>query len=448
MLSFFNTYLFSWLCPIILLCAGGFLFLKLRVFSLLKPSCIRAVFQKEDRKNATSPFRALCMALAGTLGVGNIVGVASAIAIGGAGAVFWMVVSALFAMSLKYAETVLALRYRKSDGENVHGGPMYYIQNGLHRPIWAKIFCVLCVGASFLIGNFVQTQALLHSLEYAFDLPANAVAVCFAILIFAVGMGGGKRIGAVTERLIPILTILYLALSFAVLIQNASRLPMVTAEIFRQAFSLKPVVGGAIGFGMQNAVRYGVARGLMSNEAGCGTAPIAHAASGNSPAKQGIWGIFEVTIDTVLLCTVTAYVLLLAPQNHAPDAMEFALQSYGSFYGVWMIKALALAIVCFAFASVIGWSFYGTEALSFLCKRKGAVRAYLFLYALASVLAPSFSERSVLDVTDFFVYALTILNTLCVLLLAREAEKETKDFQKSVEKKKGFSPHEKGVNFR
>ncbi len=432
MLSFLCDAVFSWLIPILLFAAGAFLIWKTGFLSVLRPKCVRAALQKQA--GGQSPFRALTVALAGTLGVGNIVGVTSAVAVGGAGAVFWMLLSACLAMSVKYGETVLAVRYRTEKDGRLHGGAMYYIAHGLHKKQLAKVFCLLCVAASFLIGNLVQTNAVLQAVDYAFSIPKSITAVAFALLIFLVIMGGAKRIADVTSRLIPWLTSLYLVASFAILLQNASQIPSVVCEIFRQAFSLRPVIGGAFGFSMLQAVRFGVARGLMSNEAGCGTAPIAHAgANTDSAGKQGIWGIFEVGIDTVLLCTVTALVILLAPAHlvKGTDAMQIALSAYGSFFGDWMAKGLALAIVCFAFATVVGWSYYATECIDFLSKRKFARTVYLIAYTAVCALSFLFGEGQLLEATDFFVYLLTLINTLCVLRLWRDIREETQLFVKS-----------------
>ncbi len=433
MLSFLNDHVFSFLIPLLLLFAGGFLCVKVGFLCVLRPKCVVASL-RHSQKGTQSPFRALTMALAGTLGVGNIVGVTSAILLGGAGAVFWMLLSACLAMTVKYGETVLAVRYRREEDGTFHGGAMYYIQKGLNAPFLAGVFCVLCIGASFFIGNLVQTNAVVQAMEYAFSLPPIVTGICFAVLIFCVILGGAKRIADVTVRLIPLLTVLYLIASLAILIVNAHRLPMIVAQMMEEAFSLRPIFGGVTGYGVQSAMRYGVARGLMSNEAGCGTAPIAHAsAMTDSPAKQGIWGVFEVFIDTVLLCSVTAFVILLACPDQN-DPMKAALGAYGAFFGAWLSHALALAIVCFAFASVVGWSYYATESLRFLTKKKRATQIYLVFYALTCVLSAFFTSESLLKVTDFFVYAMTLINTLCVLRLFPIIKEETETYIQKVRK--------------
>ncbi len=433
MLSFLNNQIFSLLIPLLLLFAGLFLCVKVSFFSVLTPRCIRASL-RSSHQGAQSPFRALTMALAGTLGVGNIVGVTSAILLGGAGAVFWMLLSACLAMTVKYGETVLAVRYRDEEKGVFHGGAMHYIKKGMGSSATAVLFCLLCIGASFFIGNLVQTNAVVQAMDYAFSIPPIVTGIAFACLIFLVIVGGVKRIADVTVCLIPLLTVLYLIASFAIVIVNVHRVPSVFGQILDEAFSVRPIFGGLAGYGIKSAMRYGVARGLMSNEAGCGTAPIAHAsATTDSPAKQGIWGVFEVLIDTVVLCTVTAFVVLLSCPDQS-DPMKAALAAYGAFFGDWLSKGLALAIVCFAFASVVGWSYYATECIGFLSKKKRPKELYLFFYALTCVFSSFFQSEWLLEITDFFVYAMTFLNTLCVLRLSPVIRKETALFVEMTQK--------------
>ena len=271
---------------------------------------------KGGGEGSISSFQATATALAGTLGTGNIIGVATAIVSGGPGAVFWMCVSSFFGMATKFAEIVLAVHFRTQNrnGETV-GGPMYYIQNGIHSRTLAVIFSAACVGASFGVGNLSQSNAISDALYSTFGAPKWLAGIVVMAVVGLIIIGGIKRIGAVTERLVPIMALTYFIGSIAAIAVNWRTLPEAFALIFRDAFTTQSVSGGVLGYLTSRAVRFGISRGVFSNEAGLGSAPIAHgAAQTDSAVRQGLWGIVEVFLDTILMCTMTTVVILTSGQ--------------------------------------------------------------------------------------------------------------------------------------
>ncbi len=428
MLSFLNDSVFAYAIPLLLLAVGGYFLITLRAFPFTQ---IRKVisYLLPKRGEGTDSVRALTLALASTLGVGNIVGVATALHAGGAGAVFWMWVSALFSMMLKYAETALAVHYRVRRTDGWHGGAMYYLTARLHAPLLSTLFCLLCIGASFLIGNVVQVDAVSEALSYGFSIPPLAVGIVFALLLACITLGGAQRVMSVTYRLIPALSVGYLLLSVAIIAKNASALPEVLARIVTDAFATRSVFGGLCGYGIKSAVRYGVARGLLSNEAGCGTAPIAHAASEDTtPVKQGCMGIVEVVVDTLLLCTATATVILLCGDAfYRQDGITLAIGAYGTFFGRIAEQLLALAVACFALAAAVGWSFYATESIGYLTRQKWVKPAYLLAYSATCILAVYVKNDAIWAWADFFVYAMTALQVCALFCLRREVVALTAD---------------------
>jgi len=381
----------------------------------------------------TSPARALSVALAGTLGVGNIAGVASAIALGGAGAVFWMWVSALLAMLLKYAEIVLAVRYRVFDADGTpHGGAMYYIRKifrgNLGRAL-ASAFAILCLALALTLGGVVQTHVAAEALAGVFCIPYLATGAAFAVLAAWILWRGAARVEATCARLVPLVCLLFSVASIAVLVARRAALPAAFSAIFADAFTVQSGAAGVFGFFTSRAVRFGVARGLVSNEAGCGTAPIAHAASNaKSPAQQGFWGIFEVFVDTVLLCTMTALVILVSGVPITEGGVMLAIGAYESVLGRTAAPMLALSITFFAFATVLCWSHYGGACLVYLTGKRAAARYLIPVMALAvlggALAAPDF----VWGVTDLVIGAMTVLNLAALLAARRTVTRETQEF--------------------
>lgn len=423
-----NSILSGLILPVVLIGAGIYLAIRLKFFYIVHPVKTARAIASAGRGGGTSPFKALTVALAGTLGVGNISGVATAIVAGGAGAVFWMWVSALAAMSVKYAEVYLAVRHRRSretgHGREFYGGAYYYMKEGLAAPLGkrgaglvASLFACLLVSNSLLTGNVVQINAAASVFD---GVPKIAVGAVLAVAVAAVTVGGARRVGDFTVRVIPFLTVVYCALSLWVIAVNAPRLGEVFGLIFREAFSFRAAAGGAAGFGISRAVRFGVTRGVFSNEAGCGTAPTAHASANvKGPHEQGCLGIFEVFCDTILMCTMTALVILLSGASGV-DGIPLSMASYGAFFGKAGRIAIGVSVVIFALATVICQEYYGIEALSSLGGGKRAKYVYLAASFAATLAGSVMPQGSVWALADFEIAAMTVINTLAVFILSDE----------------------------
>ena len=354
-------------------------FLQIRKFPYAIKTTLGRIFRKRDASDgAITPFQAVCTALAATVGTGNIAGVAGAIAIGGPGAIFWMWVSALFGMCTKYAEVTLAVHYREinANGELV-GGPMYYIKNGLSKK-WhwlAYLFAAFGVLTVFGTGNATQVNTITTAInsallnynvisESAVSTSNLIIGIIIAILIAMILLGGIKRIGHVTEKLVPFMALLYILLGLGVILLNIQNVPAVFASIFRGAFQPRAVTGGIV-LSMFTSLKKGVSRGIFSNEAGLGTGSIAHAcADTKKPVKQGMFGIFEVFTDTIVICTLTALVILcsgVAVDYGKAAGAELTILGFTSTYGSWVSIFTAVAMCCFAFSTAVGWGLYGAR---------------------------------------------------------------------------------------
>ena len=403
----------------------------LRPFRLLRPARLRGIFSSRGDGEGLHPAKALCVALAGTLGVGNIAGVASAITLGGAGAVFWMWVSALFAMVIKYAETILAVGRRRRGSDRFHGGAFFYISDLGTRASGAaaKLFALLCLASSLTIGGSIQTNAASACLESRFGLDTRLCALIFGIGALAVISGGLNRIAWFTSAAIPLMSAAYTIISLYIVLTNLSLLPGILREIFEGALGQRAFSGGIAGFLTSRALRLGVTRGIVSNEAGCGTAPIAHASSDVSrPAAQGILGIAEVFIDTVVLCSLTAFVVLIARARGAilpEDGMGAALTAFGEFLpfaGIFM----SAAVTVFAFGTMLCWFYYGSECLRFLTGR--TQKLYAAVYCVSAVLGAFLPERLLWGLSDLTISAMTALNIFCVLIWLPWLKRETDSY--------------------
>lgn len=410
------------LMPAALLLCGGYFAVRLGRYFFGNPGKVFAGIARATGEGGTSPWRTLSVALAGTLGVGNITGVALAVALGGAGAVFWMWAAAFAAMFLKYAETLLALSTREEQGGRMHGGAMYYIRAAVHGRagrVLAAVFAALCVLTSLTLGGVIQTSAAAGALSAAFSVPPVAVGAVFALVAALVLIRGLRGVERVSAALIPFLCLAYTVLSLAAIVHGRARLPAAFAEIFRGAFSLKSGFSGVGGFLASGALRYGVSRGLVSNEAGCGTSPIAHAASGvRDPAAEGLFGVLEVFVDTVLLCTLTALVLLTSGVAPTADG-TYVLRAYSASLGAFAAPMLAVFMALFAFATVLCWAHYGQESLRYLTDRHGVATAHLVAVSLSAFLGAVAAPALLWDLTDLVLALLTLLN-LPALYLCRD----------------------------
>ena len=421
-------------------------FLQIRKFPYAIRTTVGRMFRKRDASDgAMTPFQAVCTALAGTVGTGNIAGVAGAIAIGGPGAVFWMWCSALLGMCTKFAEVTLAVHFReRSDTGEWVGGPMYYIKNGLGRrwQFLAVLYALFGVLTVFGTGNATQVNTIVAAvdtalLEYglvggSFLPPLNLiVGILVAVLVALVLLGGIKRIGSVSEKLVPFMALFYIVLSVGVVVLNFSRLPYVLESIVAGAFNPAAFTGGTIG-SLFVSMQKGVSRGIFSNEAGLGTGSIAHAcADTKKPVKQGMFGIFEVFADTIVICTLTALVILCSgvPVNYGSAAgAELTIAGFTSTYGGWSSIFTAVALCCFAFSTIIGWGLYGSRCIEFLCKTDKVVRPFLVVYSFVAILGATVELDLLWNIADTFNGLMSIPNLIALLLLSGTVVKLVKEF--------------------
>lgn len=425
--------------PFLLVLCGVLFLVYLKGQPLVSPRRMLRSMTQPQGSGGVSPFRAVTLALAGTLGVGNIVGVANAIWVGGAGALFWMWISALVAMLLKYAEIVLAVRHRRSGRNGFFGGAIYYIRDFFTSRRMAKlgavvssVFAGLMILDALSMGCVIQVNAVCSAFEGVFNLPTWICGIVLLLLAVPVIFRGAKGTSALTEYLIPILSGGYILLSGAVLILKSDALGPALASVFRDAFRPASAAGGVLGFLTSRALRVGTMRGLLSNEAGCGTAPTAHAcADTNSPAAQGIWGIFEVFVDTILLCTATALVILVSypdVEMFGDNAVMMTIRAYSGVLGKWSEYFFCTAVFCFGYATVVCWANYGTESVQALTDKKGWRYGYLALFSLCIPVGSMMAPGAVWTVSDFAITALTTLNLLMLFAMRREVKEETVRF--------------------
>ncbi len=421
--------------PMLLLC-GVFFMIYLKGYPGRAPFKMLSSFHRGGTGDGVSSFRAMTEALAGTLGVGNIVGVANAIAIGGAGAVFWMWASALIAAVLKYAETVIAVAHRRTRRNGTHyGGAFYYIKDCFFSRrryrtgiVLSSAFAILMILNALSMGCVIQVRAVTSAAENV-RIPASWTVAVLSIITLPLLMRGRRGISALTEYFVPVMTLGYVVLSVAVLVLRREAVGDAFALIFSSAFSFEGIGGGCFGFLTSRALRVGTMRGLLSNEAGCGTSPTAHAAANtDSPAAQGIWGILEVLVDTVLLCTLTALVILVSlPEVEMLgfDGMQMAIRAYSSVLGGGSEIFFAVATFCFGYATLLCWGGYGMEALAFLSRKKGFRALYLLLFG-ACIFIGAFAKEGVMwEISDFAIAALTVLNLFVLFMMRREVREHT-----------------------
>ena len=425
--------------PILLIVCGLFFSIYLKLQPLCSPKRMWKALTAR-REGGVSPFRAVMLALAGTLGVGNIVGVANALFIGGAGAVFWMWISALVAMVLKYAEILLAVRYRRTGREgSFFGGAYYYIKDYFEgrklfrtAAVLSAAFAVLMIVDALGMGCMIQVNAVSTAFDGVWKLPPWLCGIGLVLLTLPVIVRGSKGISALTELLVPIMTAGYVILSVAVLIIKRDAVGEAFSSILHEAFRIEGVGGGVIGFLTSRALRMGTMRGLFSNEAGCGTAPTAHAAANAlSPAAQGVWGMVEVFVDTILLCTATALVILVSfseVEMLGHDAVMMTVRAYSTVLGGWAEWFFCAAILCFGYATLLCWANYGLESLRFLSSKRVWRYLYFLIFAVCIFLGATATPDSIWDISDFAIAALTTVNLVVLFLMRREIREETERF--------------------
>ena len=410
-------------------------FLQIRKFPYAMKVTIGRMFRKKQAADgAMTPFQAVCTALAATVGTGNIAGVAGALAIGGPGAVFWMWISALLGMCTKFSEVTLAVHFReKNDKGEFVGGPMYYIKNGLkkHWHWLAYLFAAFGVITVFGTGNATQVNTITTAIDSALfnygiiskDSASTinlVIGIVLAVLLALILLGGIKRIGQVTEKLVPFMALFYVVLALGVVILNINHVPAVFKEIVEGAFSPASVTGGVVGSFFMS-MKKGVSRGIFSNEAGLGTGSIAHAcADTRKPVKQGFFGIFEVFVDTIVICTLTALVILCSevPITYGQAAgAELTISGFTATYGNWVSLFTAVAMCCFAFSTIIGWGLYGARCIEFLFGTK-VNKPFMFVYSLVAIVGATLDLGLLWSIAETFNGLMAIPNLIAVFLLS------------------------------
>ena len=424
-------------------CRTGFL--QIRKFSYAIQTTIGRMFRKRNASDgALTPFQAVCTALAATVGTGNIAGVATALTAGGPGALFWMWVSAVLGMCTKFAEVTLAVYYRETNKEgDLVGGPMYYIKNGLGKnwQFLAVLFSAFGVLTVFGTGNATQVNTITTAVNSALLscglISEGAVktsnliqGIIIAALVALILLGGVKRIGQVTEKLVPFMALLYIVLSVGIILFRIQALPSVIQAIFEGAFKPAAVTGGAVG-SLFMSMKKGVSRGIFSNEAGLGTGSIAHAcADTRKPVKQGMFGIFEVFTDTIVICTLTALVILCSqvPVGYGQAAgAELTIQGFISVYGNWVSVFTAVAMCCFAFSTILGWGLYGARCIEFLFSEK-VIKPFMVAYSLVAILGATADLGLMWNIAETFNGLMAIPNLIALFLLSGTVVKLTKEY--------------------
>ena len=424
---------------VLLLCAGLFLtvvlrFLQFRKFGYATKNTIGSVFSKnshEKNDSGVSPFQAVATAMAGTIGTGSISGIATAIMAGGPGAVFWMWVSALLGMVTKYSEIVLSLYYReKNENGQWVGGPMYYIKNGLGLKWLAAIFAVFAMIACLGTGNATQSNSIAVALDSTLGIAPWITGCVLVVIVAAVILGGVKRIASVNEKMVPFMAMFFVVCAVAALIINAKEIPAAFSLIFKEAFNFKAAAGGAVGYGIMKAMQSGFSRGVFSNEAGLGSAPIAHAASTTKdPVKQGLWGMFEVFFTTIIICTVSALIILTTGLYGGElDGAALSISSFNMIIpGVGGI-IVTVSTVFFALSTILGWGYYGEVAVSYLFKKsKHCVTVYRLIYVAFVFVGAVLELGIVWDVSVMMNTLMAIPNLIGVIGLYKVVMKLTKE---------------------
>lgn len=411
--------------------------------------------EKDDK--AISQFQSLCTALAATIGTGNIVGVASALIAGGPGAIFWMWIVAFFGMMTNYSENVLGIYYRRKNSEGEWcGGAMYYLKDGLGSykgckqigAVLAVLFSGFCLLASFGIGNMSQVNSIAANMEAAFSIPTFVTGIALVILAALVIVGGLKRIASVTEKLVPFMAILYIVGALVIFFANISQVGAVFSAIFKGAFGLKAVGGGIVGSGVKMALTWGMKRGVFSNEAGLGSSVMVHSNSNvKEPVRQGMWGIFEVFADTIVVCTLTAFAVLssglvdLETGAVLSESSGSALvgEAFATIFGSLGPMFIALAILLFAFSTVLGWSHYGSKAWEYLFGTKSTI-AYKIVFVVIIFIGATMNLSLAWDLSDTFNGLMAMPNLIGVLCLSPLVMKITKNYVDRTIRQKKIDP--------
>jgi len=425
-LFYLNNILWGKILLPILLLFGLYLFIKSRFYPIRKikfiyNNTVGTLFKKNNKKNGVSPFEAVCTALGGTIGVGNTIGVASAILYGGAGTVFWMWISSILGMLIKYSEIYLSMHFRKENEYN--GSTMLYIEKGLKSKTLASIFSILCILTSLGMGNISQANAICISINEIFTTPSCYFGIFFSVLILLITLNGTEKIINLSSKMIPIISILYIIFCLIIIFSDFHSTLTSFKMIFENAFKPKSMQGGILGIIFSKTVVTGFSKGMFSNEAGLGSAPIIHGKSlEKDPEKQSVWGIFEVFLDTIVICTISALVMLKMPNlTEITNTKTLTLEAFGNYMGRFGEITVSWFIIFFALASILSWNLYGQYAISYLSgsKAKKALKIYSVLFSFTVFFGFLLNSELIWQISDLFNGLMALLNILCVIYLSK-----------------------------
>lgn len=435
-----------WGLPLVfILCISGIVFTiyfgfpQLRFFKLAI-NIIRGKYDDKDKKQdgEISHFQALCTALSATVGLGNIAGVAIAVALGGPGAIFWLWVAGFIGMATKFTEVTLSLKYREvTDKGTVHGGPMFTIKNGLSKKFYpiAWLYALFVVLSSFGAGNMFQSNQMAQILRTSLNIPEWTTGILFSFLACLVLIGGIKRIGKVTERLVPFMVAIYVLGAIGVIIHNYANIPSLFASIIDGAFNGTSAVGGFAGIAFKEVVIMGIRRASFSNEAGMGSAAMAHSAAKSAPAQEGIVALLEPFIDTIVICSITALAVLSTGAWHQSGIMgsEMTAFAFDSVYGSWGRGIITLTVTLFAFSTIISWSYYGEQGITFIFGEK-YIPAYRYVFVTFIFFGAIAKLNLVLNLSDAVYGLLALPNLFVTYLLLPKAKEELNLYLSSLRK--------------
>lgn len=426
---------FVWGAPMLILLVGTGVYLTIMLKGMqfwALPHAIKLIFHKESEAEGNiSHFAALMTALAATVGIGNIVGVATAITLGGPGAVFWMWVTGLVGMATKYSEAVLAVRYRQKGELDYRGGPMYYLANGLNMPKLGMLFAIFTAIAAFGIGNMTQANAVAQVLHNQMEIPMWVSGVLLLTLTATVILGGIRSIGDFASFLVPLMIVVYVAAALIVLSMNLDKLSSALGLIFYHAFNPSAATGGFAGATIAAAIRYGVARGVFSNESGLGSAPIAAAAAKTDcPVRQALVSMTQTFIDTIIVCTMTALIILISPsRQQGVSPAELTMASFTYHIGSAGTIVVALSTTLFAYSTILGWSYYGEKAFEYIFGER-FIKLYRLLFVVGVLIGAMMNLEFVWNFSDLANGLMAVPNLIALLLLSRVVKQETQSYFK------------------
>lgn len=409
-------------------------FVQLRKFPyIIKQTIMNPIKQKSKRDNSDgtiTSFQAMCTALAGCVGSGNIIGVSTALVSGGLGAIFWMWVAAFLGMATKYGEIILGIIYREKNNKGEYvGGPMYYISKGLKLPILGSITALLMT-VQIIGGNFIQSNAISGVMKNSFNVPSLITGILLVTIVFIIVSGGLKRLASVTQRVVPIMAIFYILFGLLLILINIDKVPETIIQIIKSAFTIESSIGGIAGHTIKEAMRFGVARGLYSNEAGEGSAPVIHSTANVShPAEQAIFGVTEVFIDTIVICTITGLILgCTGVLDSGADPSILVINAFGTIHPI-LRYIVSISLILFSLTSLISQWYFGYVGLNYIFGEKIAIN-FKYVFPIFSIVGALISIDIVWLIQDCALGLLIIPNLLALIILVPEVRKYTKEFFK------------------